>query len=112
MQPLQLPGPVARSIIERDRKVISPSYPRGYPFVMDHGRGVEVWDVDGNRFLDFAAESRWFPRSQPSPGGQSHPGAGKKNLFIFPRIFIIRNGWNLGNTLTGLLLSRRMRSVL
>jgi 4-aminobutyrate aminotransferase len=22
---------------------------------MDHGRGSEVWDVDGNRFLDFAA---------------------------------------------------------
>jgi 4-aminobutyrate aminotransferase len=22
---------------------------------MDHGRGVEVWDVDGNRFIDFAA---------------------------------------------------------
>jgi 4-aminobutyrate aminotransferase len=22
---------------------------------MEHGRGVEVWDVDGNRFLDFAA---------------------------------------------------------
>jgi 4-aminobutyrate aminotransferase len=22
---------------------------------MDHGRGVEVWDVDGNRFLDFSA---------------------------------------------------------
>jgi 4-aminobutyrate aminotransferase len=22
---------------------------------MDHGKGVEVWDVDGNRFLDFAA---------------------------------------------------------
>ena len=22
---------------------------------MDHGRGTEVWDVDGNRFLDFAA---------------------------------------------------------
>jgi len=33
----------------------SPSYPRDYPFVMSHGRGVEVWDVDGNRFLDFAA---------------------------------------------------------
>ncbi len=55
MKPLKLPGPVARSIIDRDKKVISPSYPRGYPFVMDHGRGVEVWDVDGNRFLDFAA---------------------------------------------------------
>ena len=22
---------------------------------MSHGRGVEAWDVDGNRFLDFAA---------------------------------------------------------
>jgi 4-aminobutyrate aminotransferase len=50
-----LPGPKARAIIERDRLVISPSYPRGYPFVMDHGRGVHVWDVDGNHFLDFAA---------------------------------------------------------
>ena len=52
---MDLPGPKARAIIDRDRAVISPSYPRGYPFVMDHGRGVEVWDVDGNRFLDFAA---------------------------------------------------------
>jgi 4-aminobutyrate aminotransferase len=48
-----LPGPKARAMIERDRKVISPSYPRSYPFVMDHGKGSEVWDVDGNRFLDF-----------------------------------------------------------
>jgi len=48
-----LPGPKARAMIERDQKVISPSYPRGYPFVMDHGKGSEVWDVDGNRFLDF-----------------------------------------------------------
>ena len=48
-----LPGPNAVAMIERDRKVISPSYPRGYPFVMDHGKGSEVWDVDGNRFLDF-----------------------------------------------------------
>ena len=50
---LNLPGPKAKAMIERDNKVISPSYPRGYPFVMDHGRGSEVWDVDGNRFLDF-----------------------------------------------------------
>jgi 4-aminobutyrate aminotransferase len=48
-----LPGPKARALIERDNKVISPSYPRGYPFVMDRGSGSEVWDVDGNRFLDF-----------------------------------------------------------
>ncbi len=55
MDPLKLPGPKAMEIIRRDQAVISPSYPRGYPFVMDHGRGTEVWDVDGNRFLDFAA---------------------------------------------------------
>ncbi len=55
MQLLNLPGPKARALIKRDQAVISPSYPRGYPFVMDHGLGTEVWDVDGNRFLDFAA---------------------------------------------------------
>lgn len=55
MKKLNLPGPKAKKMIERDKKVISPSYPRGYPFVMDHGKGTEVWDVDGNRFLDFAA---------------------------------------------------------
>ena len=51
----ELPGPKARTMIARDAEVISPSYPRDYPFVMSHGRGTEVWDVDGNRFLDFAA---------------------------------------------------------
>jgi len=55
LEPLKLPGPFAQELVERDQDVISPSYPRGYPFVMDHGKGVEVWDVDGNRFLDFAA---------------------------------------------------------
>jgi 4-aminobutyrate aminotransferase len=51
----ELPGPKARAILARDAHVVSPSYPREYPFVMSHGRGAEVWDVDGNRFLDFAA---------------------------------------------------------
>jgi 4-aminobutyrate aminotransferase len=50
-----LPGPKSRAMLERDAKVTSPSYPRDYPFVMSHGKGSEVWDVDGNRFLDFAA---------------------------------------------------------
>jgi len=53
MEPMKLPGLKAQALIERDRSVISPSYPRGYPFVMDHGKGTQVWDVDGNRFLDF-----------------------------------------------------------
>ncbi len=50
-----IPGPKARAILERDSRVMSPSYPRAYPFVMDHGLGSLVWDVDGNRFIDFHA---------------------------------------------------------
>lgn len=51
----QRPGPKALAYIERDKRFVSPSYTRGYPFVMDHGRGTEVWDVDGNRYLDFSS---------------------------------------------------------
>jgi 4-aminobutyrate aminotransferase len=50
-----LPGPKAKALLERDFAVTTPSLPRDYPFVIEKGRGVEVWDVDGNRFLDFAA---------------------------------------------------------
>ena len=50
-----LPGPKAQALLARDKLVSSPSYPRDYPFVIGKGRGAEVWDVDGNRFLDFAA---------------------------------------------------------
>jgi len=55
MEPMKLPGPKAQAIINRDHAVISQSYARGYPFVMDHGIGIDVWDVDGNHYLDFAA---------------------------------------------------------
>jgi 4-aminobutyrate aminotransferase len=51
----KLPGPKARALIERDARVVSPSYVRDYPFAISHGRGAEVWDVDGNRFIDFAS---------------------------------------------------------
>jgi 4-aminobutyrate aminotransferase len=50
-----LPGPNARAIIDRDRTVVSPSYTRGYPFVMARGQGAVVEDVDGNVFLDCTA---------------------------------------------------------
>jgi 4-aminobutyrate aminotransferase len=50
-----LPGPRAQAIIARDHQVLSPSYTRGYPLVMKRGEGALVEDVDGNRFLDFAA---------------------------------------------------------
>lgn len=50
-----LPGPLAQQALARDGVVISPSYTRSYPFVMDHGKGAMVWDVDGNRYVDFTA---------------------------------------------------------
>ena len=49
------PGPRARAILERDRAVVSPSYPRSAPFVMASGQGAVVEDVDGNTYLDFCA---------------------------------------------------------
>jgi 4-aminobutyrate aminotransferase len=50
-----LPGPRAAAIIERDRAVVSPSYTRGYPLVIERGAGAMVEDVDGNVFLDCSA---------------------------------------------------------
>ncbi len=50
-----LPGPKARAIIERDAKVVSTSYTRDYPFVIERGEGALVQDVDGNVFLDCTA---------------------------------------------------------
>jgi 4-aminobutyrate aminotransferase len=49
------PGPRARAVIERDLKVMSQNYKKDYPLVAERGRGVMVEDVDGNRYLDFAA---------------------------------------------------------
>ncbi|MFQ5575581.1 MAG: acetyl ornithine aminotransferase family protein [Anaerolineae bacterium] len=51
----KLPGPRAKALLARDAQVIAPCYGRIYPFVMDKGRGAEVWDVDGNRFIDLMA---------------------------------------------------------
>src|SRR6266542_4198282 len=50
-----LPGPKAKAIIDRDQRVVSPSYTRGYPLVIERGSGAIVEDVDGNLFLDCAA---------------------------------------------------------
>jgi 4-aminobutyrate aminotransferase len=50
-----LPGPKAQALIERDERYSSPSYTRDYPLVVERASGAVVEDVDGNRFLDFAA---------------------------------------------------------
>jgi 4-aminobutyrate aminotransferase len=51
----QRPGPQSQEIVRRDTKVLAPVSGRVYPFVMDRGLGCEVWDVDGNRYLDLNA---------------------------------------------------------
>ena len=49
------PGPRARALVARDRQVVSPASPRAYPLVVERGEGACVWDVDGNRYLDFTS---------------------------------------------------------
>ncbi len=44
----------SRDIISRDGKVIS-SMTRSYELVVDHAEGSTVYDVEGNRYIDFAA---------------------------------------------------------
>ncbi len=51
----QRPGPAAQDIVARDQQVLAPVSGRVYPFVIERGLGCEVWDVDGNRYLDFNA---------------------------------------------------------
>src|SRR5437588_7228806 len=50
-----LPGPKAKALMERDERYSSPSYTRDYPLVVKRALGSVVEDVDGNRYLDFAA---------------------------------------------------------
>lgn len=47
------PGPKARELVKKDESLISPSYGRFYPFVIESGKGCIVKDVDGNEFIDF-----------------------------------------------------------
>lgn len=49
------PGEKSREIIRRDADAISPSLTREYSFVFKKGRDSHIWDVDGRRYLDFAA---------------------------------------------------------
>ena len=49
------PSEKSRDVARRDAKTLSPSYTRSYGFAISHGKGSEVWDVDGSRYIDFAA---------------------------------------------------------
>lgn len=49
------PGPKAAEVIQKDKKYVMQSFGRWYPLVVDRGEGSYVYDVDGNRYLDFNA---------------------------------------------------------
>ncbi len=50
-----LPGPRAKEFIERDARTVSQNLTKDVPLVVSRAQGAVVEDVDGNRFLDFAA---------------------------------------------------------
>jgi len=47
------PGPKARELVKRDEALVSPSYGRFYPLVVESGKGCILRDVDGNEYIDF-----------------------------------------------------------
>ncbi|MCL4390739.1 MAG: aminotransferase class III-fold pyridoxal phosphate-dependent enzyme [Candidatus Micrarchaeaceae archaeon] len=48
-------GGRTRRVIARDRKVFLTTTREVYPFVADHGNGDFVYDLEGNKFLDFSS---------------------------------------------------------
>ena len=76
----QLPGSKAKEIIAKDQAVMSPSYTRFYPLVIERGRGCQVEDVDGNKFLDMTGGIAVLST------GHSHPQVVKK---IRERMFLL-----------------------
>ena len=58
-----LPGPRAKAIMDRDNAVLSTSYTRCYPLVVDRGqrlRLLRMWMATG--FWISTPGSRWLPR--------------------------------------------------
>lgn len=49
------PGPNSQAIIARDDAIMTGALTPRYPFVIERGAGSQVWDVDGNEYIDFAA---------------------------------------------------------
>ena len=94
MQIYDIPGPKAKALIERDQAVISPSYARAYPFAMERGEGTIVWDVDGNRFLDFAAGIAVTATGHSHRKWSRQFKSKQKNSSTYLRIFITNLGWS------------------
>jgi len=63
----KVPGPNARKLVARDQRVMSPSYTRDYPLVIDKAIGSVVIDPDGNKYIDLTAGIA------VTAAGHSHP---------------------------------------
>ncbi|EQD42791.1 4-aminobutyrate aminotransferase [mine drainage metagenome] len=48
-------GNRARHVIARDKKVFLTTTREIYPFVADHGSGDFIYDIEGNKFIDFSS---------------------------------------------------------
>jgi 4-aminobutyrate aminotransferase len=48
-------GKKSELIVKKDSRIISPSYTRSYPLVIDRAKDWWVWDVDGKKYLDFSS---------------------------------------------------------
>jgi len=46
------PGPKAREIVKRDEQIISQSFTRYFPLVIEGGKNCILRDVDGNEYID------------------------------------------------------------
>jgi 4-aminobutyrate aminotransferase len=78
-----------RGLIERDGKVISPSYTRGYPLVIERGQGTTVWDVDGNQYIDFTTGIAVNATGQPAKVVKNRRSS-RGNLFMSGTDFYYR----------------------
>ncbi|MBI2598078.1 MAG: aminotransferase class III-fold pyridoxal phosphate-dependent enzyme [Candidatus Diapherotrites archaeon] len=48
-------GKISQKVIHRDHRIMSPSYDRHSGFVYKRAKGCYIWDLDGHKYLDFAA---------------------------------------------------------
>ncbi len=51
----KIPGPKSEELISVSQKYEPPCMADQVPVVWDHGEGVWVWDVDGNKYIDFTS---------------------------------------------------------
>lgn len=68
-----LPGPRSRALLSEQDSVESSAraYPRGTPLALSGGSGSYIWDVDGNRFLDFLTGAGVLSLGHNHPGLQA-----------------------------------------